>query len=183
MPLTKLLALAVGEAGMLARASRGVIGLVVPKARGAGATQPSVVGEGAEVSGSLFCDGDVRIDGHVAGDVSGRKVAVGVNGRVLGRIVADEAMVSGSVSGGIAAHIVVLTGTARVACGIMQEHLTIEAGAVVSGLLERPDMRAPRPERRIDEHEAVTIERVMWTRSSPERWMPRATAAVRAAAE
>lgn len=168
---------------MFSRATKGVAGLLAPRSRDLRPAVPSVVGEGAHVAGNLFSDGDVRVDGHVDGNVSGRKVAVGVNGRVFGRIVADEALVSGNVHGGIAAHTVVLTATAKVACGIMQERLTIEAGAVVAGLLERPDMRAPRPERRIDEHEALTIERVVWTRSSVERWMPRGAVPEAAAAE
>jgi cytoskeletal protein CcmA (bactofilin family) len=168
---------------LFSRATKSVAGLLAPLAREPRRAIPSVVGEGAQVAGNLFSDGDVRVDGHVDGDVSGRKVAVGVNGRVRGRIVADEAHVSGNVHGGIAAHTVVLTATAKVACGIMQERLTIEAGAVVAGLLERPDMRAPRAERRIDEHETVMIERVVWTRSGAERWMLRAPAPEAAAAE
>jgi cytoskeletal protein CcmA (bactofilin family) len=168
---------------VFSRATKGVASLLAPSPRDPRPAVPSVVGEGAEIAGNLFCDGDVRIDGHVNGDVSGRKVTVGVTGCVRGRIVADEALISGSVSGGVAAHTVVVAATARVACGIIQERLTIEPGAVVAGLLERPDMRAPQPERRIDEHGMVTIERVVWTRSSAERWMPRAPAAELAAAE
>ena len=154
---------------MFARASKSVAGLLVP--RNGAARAASVVGEGAEIAGSLFSDGDVRIDGRVDGNVSGRKVAVGVSGRVLGRIVADEALVSGSVSGGIAAHTVVLTATARVACDIVQECLTVEAGAQIAGLLERPDMRTPRPVP--IEPETILIERVVWTRRNGERWAAR----------
>ena len=162
---------------MFARASKSVAGLLVPRHARVRSAPASIVGEGAEIAGNLFSDGDVRIDGRVDGDVSGRKVAVGVTGRVLGKIVADEALVSGRVSGGIAAHTVVLTATAKVACGIVQERLTVEAGAQVAGLLERPDMRVARTEPLIDEHEIVLIERVVWTRSRAERWGPQTTVA------
>ena len=167
---------------MFARASKSVAGFLVPRDARARSAPASVVGEGAEITGNLYSDGDVRIDGHVDGDVSGRKVAVGVNGRVLGKIVADEALVSGRVSGGIAAHTVVLTATAKVACDIVQERLTIEAGAQVAGLLERPDMRVPRAQPLNGEHEIVLIERVVWTRSRAERWVPQSAAAVAEAA-
>jgi len=168
---------AAGEGRLFARASKSVAGFLVPRDGAARTARASVVGEGAEIAGSLISDGDVRVDGCVEGNVNGRKVAVGVNGRVHGRIVADEALISGSVNGGIAAHTVVLTATAKVACGIVQERLTVEAGAQVAGVLERPDMRAPRAEPLAGEHETVLIERVVWTRSRPERWVPRAAAA------
>ena len=166
------------EAGLLARASKGVLGMLVPRARVSDAGKPSIVGEGTRVAGSLMGDGDVQVDGCVEGDVSGRCVTVGVNGRVAGKIDAAAALVSGSVSGGIAAHTVVLTATAKVACGIVQERITIEAGAQVAGLLERPDMRVAPPERANGEHEIVMMERVVWTRSSAERWVPLASAEV-----
>jgi cytoskeletal protein CcmA (bactofilin family) len=157
---------------LLARASKGVIGMLVPKSRAPDAGRASIVGEGTRIAGHIAGDGDVQVDGCVDGNVSGRCVTVGVNGRVAGKIVAKAALVSGSVSGGIAAHTVVLTGTARVACGIVQERLTVEAGAEVAGLLERPDMRVSPPDRVNGEHEMVLIERVVWTRSSAERWVP-----------
>jgi cytoskeletal protein CcmA (bactofilin family) len=157
------------EGDVLARASRSVFGLLVPGARGAGEARPSIVGEGTRVAGDLMGEGDVQVDGCVDGDVRGRCVTVGANGRVLGRIVAEAALVSGSVSGGIAAHTVVLTGTARVTCDIVQERLTVEAGAQVAGVLERPDLRVPRPAP--EPPEIVLIERVLWTRRNAERWV------------
>jgi cytoskeletal protein CcmA (bactofilin family) len=147
--------------------------MLVPRSRAPEAGKPSIVGEGTRIAGHIMGEGDVQVDGCVEGDVSGRCVTVGINGRVAGKIVADAALVSGSVSGGIAAHTVVLTGTAKVACGILQERLTIEAGARVVGLLERPDMRAAAPEDANGENEMVLIERVVWTRSSAERWATR----------
>jgi cytoskeletal protein CcmA (bactofilin family) len=157
------------------------MGFLVPRARAAVEGTPSIVGEGTRVTGDIAGDGDVQVEGWVDGGVTGRCVSVGINGRVLGKIVAEAAFVSGSVSGGIAAHTVVLTGTARVACDIVQESLTIEAGAQVAGVLERPDKRVARPERANSEHEMVLIERVVWTRSSAERWVPLAGAAAQTA--
>jgi cytoskeletal protein CcmA (bactofilin family) len=147
------------------------MGFLVPGSRADGDGKPSVVGEGTRIAGDVMGEGDVQVEGWVDGDVSGRCVTVGVNGRVLGKIVAEAALVSGSVSGGIAAHTVVLTGTARVACDIVQERLTIEAGAQVAGVLERPDLRVARPEPEPREPDIVLIERVIWTRQNAERWV------------
>lgn len=147
------------------------MGLLMPGSRADDDSKPSIVGEGTRIAGHIEGEGDVQVDGWVDGDVSGRCVTVGVNGRVLGKIVAEAALVSGSVSGGIAAHTVVLTGTARVACDIVQERLTIEAGAQVAGLLERPDLRVARPGPAPGDQEIVLIERVLWTRRNTERWV------------
>ena len=156
---------------MLARASKSVRGLLAPGPRAVGEEKPSIVSADTHIAGDLTGEGDVQVEGRVDGDVSGRRVTVGVNGRVGGKIVAESALVSGIVSGGIAAHTVVLTGTARVACDIVQERLTVEAGARVSGLLERPDLRAARPTPKRSEPEIILIERVLWTRRNAERWV------------
>ena len=147
------------------------MGLLVPGARAADDGKPSIVADGTRIAGNIAGDGDVQVEGWVDGDVSGRCVKVGVNGRVAGKIVAESALVSGSVSGGIAARTVVLTGTARVACDIVQERLTIEAGAQVAGLLERPELRVARPVPARCEPETLLIERVLWTRQNTERWV------------
>jgi cytoskeletal protein CcmA (bactofilin family) len=159
-----------GEGDVLARASKSVLGLLVPASRAAGEPRPSIVGEGTRVAGDIEGDGDVQVDGIVDGDVSGRCVTVGVHGRVRGKIAAELAVVSGNVSGGIAARTVALTGTARVACNIIQERLTIEAGAQLAGIVERPDLRVARAEP--DEPEIMLLERVLWTRRNAERWVP-----------
>jgi cytoskeletal protein CcmA (bactofilin family) len=85
--------------------------------------------------------------------------------------VAQSVVVSGRVNGGIAAGTVVLTGTARVACDIVQECLTIEPGAQLAGIVERPDSRVARPAPKRSEPETVLIERVLWTRQNAERWV------------
>lgn len=157
---------------MFGRASKGVAEMLAPKPRPVPLV-PSVVSEGLHIVGSLFAEGDVQIDGRVEGDVHCRTITVGVTGSVVGKIVADEAVISGTVSGGIMARSVVLTGTARVACDIVQERMSMDAGAVFTGLVERPDRRLPKPSRMNGangEHEVVLIERVVWSRRTAERW-------------
>lgn len=161
---------------MFGRASRGVAETLAPRSRAAPLV-PSVVSEGLHIAGSLFAEGDVQIDGRIEGDVHGRTITVGVTGAVVGKIVADEAVISGTVSGGIMARSVVLTGTARVACDILQERMTMDAGAEFTGLVERPDRRLPKPSRMNGtnrehaEHEVVLIERVAWSRRADQRWV------------
>jgi len=115
-----------------------MVDIPAPKPRKTIATMPSIVSEGLHIAGNLFSDGDVQVDGRVEGDVQGRNITVGATGTVVGKIIADEAMISGAVNGEIRARAVVLTRTAKVASDVTQESLSIEAGAVFEGAIRRP---------------------------------------------
>lgn len=115
------------------------VDIPAPKPRTAKTTSmPSIVSEGLHIAGNLFSDGDVQVDGRVEGDVQGRNITVGATGTVVGKIIADEAMISGAVNGEIRARAVVLTRTAKVASDVTQESISIEAGAVFEGTCRRP---------------------------------------------
>jgi len=157
---------------LFARATKGFVDILASRPRTSKIGMPSIVSEGLHIAGNLFTGGDVQIDGRVEGDVQGRNITVGITGRVIGNIVADEAVISGSVSGGIVARSVVLTGTAKVACSIRQERMSVEAGAQIAGLVERPDLRLPKPSCMNGENEIVLIECVYWTCQKSNRWVP-----------
>jgi cytoskeletal protein CcmA (bactofilin family) len=120
----------------------------VPAAKPRAATNksgmPSIVSEGLHISGNLFSDGDLQIDGRIEGDIQGRNVTVGAAGTVMGKITADEVVVSGNVSGEIHARSVQLSRTAKVQSDLTQETLTIEAGAVFEGTCRRPGTALPK---------------------------------------
>lgn len=115
-----------------------MVDIPAPKPRKSATTMPSIVSEGLHIAGNLFSDGDVQVDGRVEGDVQGRNITVGATGTVVGKIIADEAMISGAANGEIRARAVVLTRTAKVASDITQESISIEAGAVFEGAIRRP---------------------------------------------
>jgi cytoskeletal protein CcmA (bactofilin family) len=114
------------------------VDIPAPKPRTSKTSMPSIVSEGLHIAGNLFSDGDVQVDGRVEGDVQGRNITVGATGTVVGKIIADEAMISGAVNGEIRARAVVLTRTAKVASDLTQESISIEAGAVFEGTCRRP---------------------------------------------
>ena len=114
------------------------VDIPAPKPRMSKTSMPSIVSEGLHIAGNLFSDGDVQVDGRVEGDVQGRNITVGATGTVVGKIIADEAMISGAVNGEIRARAVVLTRTAKVASDVTQESISIEAGAVFEGTCRRP---------------------------------------------
>jgi cytoskeletal protein CcmA (bactofilin family) len=108
------------------------------------AGMPSIVSEGLHISGNLFSDGDLQIDGRIDGDIQGRNVTVGAAGTVTGKITADEVIVSGNVSGEIHARSVQLSRTAKVQSDLTQETLMIEAGALFEGTCRRPGTSLPK---------------------------------------
>lgn len=114
------------------------VDIPAPKPRTSKTSMPSIVSEGLHIAGNLFSDGDVQVDGRVEGDVQGRNITVGATGTVVGKIIADEAMISGAVNGEVRARAVVLTRTAKVASDVTQESFSVEAGAVFEGTCRRP---------------------------------------------
>jgi cytoskeletal protein CcmA (bactofilin family) len=63
-------------------------------------TSTSLIGSGTTIKGDIQCDGDIRIDGVLRGNInSGGKVIIGANGLVEGDIDAVNADVLGKVNG------------------------------------------------------------------------------------
>lgn len=100
---------------------------------------PSIVSEGLHVSGNMISEGDVQIDGTIEGDVKGRTLTVGVNGSVVGKIIADDVTVNGSVTGEILARAVTIMRSAKVQGDITHDIISIEAGAEFEGRCKRTE--------------------------------------------
>lgn len=77
------------------------------------------------------------VDGEVRGDINGRDIVVGENGRVLGTIVAQTVEVRGMVKGAIRGGTVTLAPTARVDGDITKMSLIISEGAHLDGNVRR----------------------------------------------
>lgn len=77
------------------------------------------------------------IDGEVRGNVNGREVVIGENGRVTGTIVAQTVEVRGAVSGAIKGNTVTLMPTARVDGDVTKMSLIISEGAHLNGNVRR----------------------------------------------
>lgn len=98
----------------------------------------SIVGPGMSVEGDCDTDGTLRIEGRVQGTVRAAKaVVVGEEGEVVGDIRTGDAVIAGSVTGGIVAESrVELQATARVEGDIRCRRVKLEEGGVVEGRLE-----------------------------------------------
>lgn len=102
---------------------------------GSKAEEPTVIGRGAVIEGTVRVRGRVQIDGHVEGTVEVEgTLSVGPEGRVRGEVIADDIAVGGEIEGKIIAkkhlHVVrsgKVRGEARYAT------LQVDRGAVLDG--------------------------------------------------
>ncbi len=84
----------------------------------ASSAEPTVIGRGAVVEGTIRLSGHIQIDGHIEGklEVEGQ-VSVGPNGSITGEVMADELIIGGKVEGK----------------AIARQHLHVASGGAVRG--------------------------------------------------
>jgi cytoskeletal protein CcmA (bactofilin family) len=95
----------------------------------------TVIGSGVRLKGNLSSEGDIAIDGALAGNVkSGGHVTVGINGRIGGTIAAISATIAGYVEGNVsAADSVHIMESGQVHGDIATGRLEIAMGAIFIG--------------------------------------------------
>ncbi len=98
-----------------------------------GEARCSVIGIDLMIKGDVQSAGNLQVDGTVEGDVKGRHLTVGRDGRIDGSVRAETAHLSGSVSGQVNATFVKLGKSARIVGDITYKTLSIEEGASFEG--------------------------------------------------
>lgn len=99
----------------------------------------SLIGPDLTVNGLIEARGDVRIEGHVCGDVSANRIVVGQGASVEGSIVAREVVVSGAIRGSVRGDSLTLGQTSCVEADVSHNSLTIEKGCYFEGKSRRVD--------------------------------------------
>jgi cytoskeletal protein CcmA (bactofilin family) len=95
----------------------------------------SIIGPGMKVVGDCETDGTIRVEGSVTGALkAGKAVVVGKDGIVDGDISAQDAVISGTVTGTIVAESrLELQATCRVEGEVRARRMQLEEGAVLNG--------------------------------------------------
>lgn len=103
----------------------------------------TIVGTSVKLKGNLKSEGDIFVDGVVAGEIRTKgSVKIGPNANVIAAIKAKNVSVSGSVQGNVeASDRLEITQTGRVLGDIAASVLSISAGAVFSGKSTMADNR------------------------------------------
>lgn len=95
----------------------------------------NLIGKGTQITGDIHSEGDIRIDGDLAGNVqcTGR-VVIGASGKVTGNMNCKNCEISGFVEGNLnIEQLLSLRSSAHVKGDILSGKLSIEPGSVFSG--------------------------------------------------
>jgi cytoskeletal protein CcmA (bactofilin family) len=95
----------------------------------------NLIGFGTEIHGDVICNGDMRIDGLLVGNLSAKgKIVIGETGKIKGEISCKNSDVSGVVDGKITvAELLSLKSSAKVMGDIFTSRLAIEPGSKFTG--------------------------------------------------
>jgi|UPI0002E7EE31 cytoskeletal protein CcmA (bactofilin family) len=96
---------------------------------------PNMIGQGTKIVGDVETNGDIRIDGHIEGNVNSKgKVVIGSNGMIKGEVICSNAELAGSLNGKInVSELLSLKASSKVNGDIKTGKLNIEPGAIFSG--------------------------------------------------
>jgi cytoskeletal protein CcmA (bactofilin family) len=110
--------------------------------RGSGHTF-SIIASDVEITGNLTAKVDLHIDGKVQGDVVCGSLVQGEGSVIIGKVVADNARLSGKVEGSIEATDLIIEASARITGDVLYQNLTIAPGGQVEGKFKHRGSAAP----------------------------------------
>ena len=95
----------------------------------------NLIGLGTEIQGDILCNGDLRIDGNLVGNIVAKgKVVIGETGKIKGEITCKNIDISGLVDGKITvSELLSLKSTAKVMGDMATNRLAIEPGSRFTG--------------------------------------------------
>jgi cytoskeletal protein CcmA (bactofilin family) len=107
-------------------------------ARAGAGDAASTLGRGARVRGRIHGDGDLRVEGHVEGDVSvSGALVVEEGGAIDGDVGAASVEIGGALTGDVASQgPVAIRATARVEGNLGAAEVTMDEGATFRGRIE-----------------------------------------------
>lgn len=110
----------------------------------------NLIGFGTEINGDITCNGDLRIDGTLIGNITAKgKIVIGETGKIKGELSCKNTDISGLVDGKIiVSELLSLKSTARVVGDMTTSRLAIEPGSKFTGYCDMSselDKKADKP--------------------------------------
>lgn len=99
----------------------------------------SILGPDLVITGTVYSEGEIQLDGAVEGDVRAGSLTLGENASIKGEVEADLAVIHGHLVGSLRAREVRLAASSRIEGDIVHSTLSIEAGAYFEGQCRRSD--------------------------------------------
>lgn len=100
----------------------------------------SIIGPGMHIRGDLTTDGTVRVEGSIEGTIRAAKaVVLGKEGRIVGDVVTQDAVIGGRLHGSIVAESRLELQATSVVDGEIRtraEHLKLDEGAQFNGAIQ-----------------------------------------------
>lgn len=94
----------------------------------------SMISKDMKIKGTIKSETEIYNDGIIEGDIFSKVLVIGINGKVISNsIKTEKIIVYGMVEGNIDSNSVYLGTTARVNGNILNNDISIENGAFVSG--------------------------------------------------
>ena len=113
----------------------------------------TVLGEGVTFEGNVSCEGSMKVEGILKGDVKvDSTLVVGPNGSVIGDVSAGGVIIFGEVNGKIDAGSLEIKSAGKVTGEIAVETLITEAGGIMKAKCEMKD-----PPKRDSEEQVLTV--------------------------
>lgn len=112
-----------------------MLGMGSNKNQSVDASTVNLIRQGTKINGDINSAGDIRIDGHLVGNlIANGKFVLGPNGFIEGNINSTNAELEGEVKGTVnIAEMLALKSTAKINGDIVTGRLSIEPGAVFNG--------------------------------------------------
>jgi cytoskeletal protein CcmA (bactofilin family) len=104
-------------------------------------TTINLISNGTDITGDIKSNGDIRIDGTLAGNLNTKgKVVIGPTGKITGEVICKNSEVSGIVEGKITVgQLLNLKASSKILGDIVTSKLSIEPGAKFSGSCKMSD--------------------------------------------
>jgi len=95
----------------------------------------NIISPGTRIEGEVFSNGDIRVDGIVAGYLNTKaKVVVGPKGIIKGELICESADVTGKVDGKLSVkNELYLKSSAHITGELITNKLVVESGAFING--------------------------------------------------
>lgn len=104
----------------------------------------TVIHSGMRIEGKLITSGDVLIEGTVSGEVKGHLVTIAKGAKVLGKIVADEVVVDGTIEGTVTCMKLRINTDAAAKGEFTQSILSVAPGGMFEGTIHQKDSATPK---------------------------------------
>ncbi|NQU51545.1 MAG: polymer-forming cytoskeletal protein [Bacteroidetes bacterium] len=95
----------------------------------------NIISEGTKIKGDIIANGDIRIDGDLAGNISAQgRLVVGPKGKIEGEIDCNNIEISGYIKGKVTAReLLTMKSTSKIEGDISAGKLSVEPGSEFTG--------------------------------------------------